>query len=95
MVEFVIKVIIPALCTILTLYLIPFLKEKRLYNYVVIAVKAAEQMFLESGKGKEKFAYVREWIQKKFKVTDDDLKNIIEAVVYEMNKEKKKNISDT
>jgi hypothetical protein len=95
MVEFVIKVIIPALCTILTLYLIPFLKEKRLYNYVVIAVKEAEQMFLESGKGKEKFAYVREWIQKKFKVTDDDLKNIIEAVVYEMNKEKKKNISDT
>lgn len=95
MVEFVIKIIIPALCAIVTMYCIPFLKEKRIYSYVVIAVKAAEQMFLESGKGKEKFAYVREWIQKKFKVTDDDLKNIIEAVVYEMNKEKKKNISDT
>lgn len=94
MVEFVIKVIIPALCTILTLYLIPFLKEKRLYNYVVIAVKAAEQIF-EHGKNTEKFRYVKEWVQKKFKITDDDLKNIIEAVVYEMNKDKKKNISDT
>ena len=93
MVEFIIKIIIPALCAILTMYLIPFLKDKRVYNCVVIAVKAAEQIFLESGMGKEKFAYVKEWIQAKFSITDEDLKNIIEAVVYEMNKDKKK--SDT
>ena len=88
MVEFIIKIVVPLLCTILTFYIIPLLKEKKLYNTVVIAVKAAEQIFKESGMGKEKFAYVKELIQKKFKVSDEDLKNIIESAVYEINKQK-------
>jgi len=89
-VDVIIKIIIPLLCSILTLYVIPMLKEKKLYNYVVIAVQAAEQMYRQDGAGAEKFAYVKEWVQKKFKVTDEDLKNIIESAVYELNRTKQK-----
>lgn len=88
MVEFIIKIIIPALCTILTVYIIPLLKQKKLYDAVVIAVNAAEQIYNQNGMGKEKFEYVKEWIKKKFKVSDEDLKNIIESAVYELNKTK-------
>lgn len=90
MIEFIIKIIIPLLCTILTVYIVPFLKEKRLYESVVIAVKAAEQIYKESGMGKEKFAYVKAWVQEKFDISDADLKNIIESAVYELNEEKGK-----
>ena len=86
MIELIIKVIVPLLCTILTVYVIPILKEKKLYNAVVIAVQAAEQIYNETGMGKEKFAYVKDLIKKKFKITDEDLKNIIESAVYELNK---------
>lgn len=88
MVEFIIKIVIPVLCTILTVYIIPILKEKKLYNAVVIAVNAAEQIYKDSGMGKDKFNYVKEWIKKKFDVSDEDLKNIIESAVYELNKGK-------
>ena len=40
--------------------------------------------------GKAKFAHVKEWIQKKFKISDEDLKNMIESAVYELNGDKKK-----
>lgn len=89
MVEFIIKIIIPLLCTVLTVYIIPFLKEKRIYSSVVIAVQAAEQIYKESGMGQEKFAYVKEWVQAKFNISDEDLKNIIESAVYELNEVKK------
>jgi hypothetical protein len=88
MVEFIIKIVIPLLCTILTVYVIPLLKQKKLYDAVVIAVNAAEQIYNQSGMGEKKFEYVKEWIKKKFKVSDEDLKNIIESAVYELNKHK-------
>lgn len=89
MVKFIIEIIIPLLCTVLTIYIIPFLKEKRIYSSVIIAVQAAEQIYKESGMGKEKFAYVKEWVQTKFNISDEDLKNIIESAVYELNEVKK------
>lgn len=88
MVEFIIKIVIPLLCTILTLYVIPLLKQKKLYDAVVIAVNAAEQIYKQSGMGEEKFEYVKEWIKSKFHISDEDLKNIIESAVYELNKSK-------
>lgn len=83
-IDIIIQFIIPALGAIVTYYIVPLLKEKNLYRYVTIGVYAAEQLYGE-GKGTEKFEYVKNWIKDKFKVTDDDLKNIIEAVVLEMN----------
>lgn len=88
MVEFVIKIIIPLLCAVLTMYVIPLLKQKKLYDAVVIAVNAAEQIYKQSGMGEEKFEYVKEWIKSKFHISDEDLKNIIESAVYELNKSK-------
>lgn len=73
---------------IITYYAIPFLKDKKLYQCVCIAVKAAEQIYKETGMGKQKFNYVKEWIKSKFEVADEDLKNIIESAVYEMNLKK-------
>ena len=86
MVDVIIKLIIPLLCTVITAYIIPYLKEKKLYSAVKTAVQAAEQIYKESGMGAVKFAYVKEWIKKKFKVTNYDLKKIIESAVYELNK---------
>ena len=91
MIELITKLLIPILCFVLTIYIIPFLKEKKIYNYVKIAVEAAEQMFNESGKGEEKFAYVKEWVKSKFNINDEDLKNIIESVVYNINLAKGEN----
>ena len=87
-VEIIVKFIIPLLGAIITYYVVPLLKEKKLYDYVEIGVKAAEQIF-GSKMGEQKFEYVKEWVKGKFNVSDEDLKNIIEAIVYEMNKDKK------
>ena len=84
-VEFIVKIIVPLLCTLLTVYIIPLLKQKKLYDAVSIAVNAAEQIFCKSGMGKEKFAYVYKWIKEKFNISEQDLKTIIESAVYELN----------
>lgn len=54
-----------------------------------MAVKAAEQIYGDIGMVKEKFAYVKAWVQEKFDISDTELKNIIESAVYELNKVKK------
>lgn len=86
----ILQCIIAILLGLVTYYIIPFLKDKKLYDAVAIAVKAAEQIFKETGMGKEKFAYVKEWIEETFNIDDSDLKNLIESAVYELNAEKKK-----
>ena len=87
----VLECIILVLFSFSVYYIIPFLKDKKLYDAVVIAVKAAEQIYKTSGMGKTKFIYVQNRIKKTFNVKDDDLKNIIESVVYELNKNKLEN----
>ena len=92
MVDVIIKLIIPLLCTVITAYIIPYLKEKKLYNAVKTAVQAAEQIYKESGMGEQKFAYVKNWLNEKFSISADDLKKIIESAVYELNKNKSEDI---
>ena len=70
--------------------LIKNFRDDEVIKWVGVAVKAAEQIYNNSGQGKEKFAYVSEWISKKFKISETDLKNIIESAVYELNNEKSK-----
>ena len=62
-------------------------------KWITIAVRAAEQIYKETGMGKEKFAYVTEWISDKFKISESDLKNFIESAVYELNEKKKKGVN--
>lgn len=88
MIDIILKCAIFIAIILIIGYVIPYLKDKNIYNYVVIAVQAAEQIFKESGMGKEKFEYVKNWLNKKLNISDDDLKKIIESAVYELNKEK-------
>lgn len=86
------SIILKAIISIATIFiinkLIPWMKEKRIYEYVIIAVQAAEQMIKESGKGKEKYDLVCAWIKAKFDIDELELKNLIESAVYEMNNSK-------
>ena len=77
--------VIPFILMIVAGYLIMTFRDDNVIKWVKIAVKAAEQIYKESGMGKEKFAYVSEWISKKFKISETDLKNLIENAVYELN----------
>ncbi len=84
----ILQCIIAIFLGLVTYYVVPFLKDKKLYNAVMIAVQAAEQIFKESGKGEEKFAYVQAWIEETFNVDEEELKNIIESAVYRLNQGK-------
>lgn len=87
--ELVAQYLVPFIVGVVAIFIVPPIKEwlisKNLYDYVVIGVQAAEQIF-GSKKGQEKFEYVRSWVMSKFKLSEEDLKMLIEAAVLEMNK---------
>ena len=78
--------IIPLVLLIVAGYLIKTYRDDTVIKWVKIAVKAAEQIYKASGQGKEKFEYVSKWISEKFKISEADLKNLIESAVFELNK---------
>lgn len=82
--------IIPLILLVVAGYLLVVYRDERVIEFVRVAVTAAEQIYNGSGMGKEKFAYVFNWVSKKFKISEDDLKNIIESAVYELNQTKTK-----
>ena len=82
--------ILPFVLIITSFCLIKNFRDERAMKWITIAVRAAEQIYKETGMGKEKFAYVVEWVSSKFNVSEADLKNFIESAVYELNEEKKK-----
>ena len=77
--------ITPFILLVVAGYLSKIYRSDEVIKWVKVAVKAAEQIYNESGQGKEKFDYVSKWISKKFKISETDLKNIIESAVYELN----------
>ncbi len=83
--SFILKAVISIAVVVITSYVIPWLKEKRLYEYVMIAVQAAEQMIRESGAGAKKYELVEEWLTSKFHISAEEAKSLIESAVYEMN----------
>lgn len=87
MIELAIKLVVLILFTVWTVYIVPVLKEKNLYRYVKMFVEAAQQMFEDTKKSTanpQKFQYVKTEVQKKFKISDEDLKPIIESEVYKL-----------
>ena len=86
-VDIILGYVIPFVLLVIAGYLIKNYRDDNVIKYVKIAVKAAEQIFREKGQGAEKLAYVKAWISEKFKISEDDLTNIIESAVYEINKE--------
>lgn len=89
-VDFILGYVLPLALFIVAGYLAIVYRNDEVVKWVKIAVKAAEQIYDGSGQGKEKFAYVSEWISKKFKISETDLKNLIESAVYELNNEETK-----
>ena len=81
----ILKAVISIVAILITGYLVPYLKEKKIYDYVVISVQAAEQMIKGSGSGVEKYALVEGWLIEKFKLSSEDAKALIESAVYELN----------
>ncbi len=89
MVNFILGGLLPLVLIVAAGYLIKIYRDDNVIKWVKVAVKAAEQIY-SSGQGKEKFKYVAEWVSKKFKISEADLKNLIESAVYEINGQDKK-----
>lgn len=91
----IIEALIGILVAVITTFIIPWIKEKidteryeKAKNAVVIAVKAAEQIYRETGLGKEKKAYVVNFLRDKGFIFDEEyIDAMIEAAVLELQKE--------
>lgn len=90
MTELIFELVLTIISLIASKYLIPWLKEKRMFHAAKIAVEAAEQIFTETKAGKEKFEQAKAWLLSKFNLSEEEAKKLIEAAVYNINKEKKK-----
>lgn len=96
----ILKVIVSVAAALLTVFVIPLLKEKltdaryqRLLAYVEVAVRAAEQTIKGSGQGHVKkdevINYVTTWmLTHGIQISEDQLDQLIEAAVYVMNNSK-------
>lgn len=97
----ILKIVVSVATVFISLYVIPLLKEKlseskyqRLLEMVEIAVRAAEQTIKGSGQGAVKKEQVLEsvsfWmLQHGVDITSEQLDELIEAVVFNMNREGK------
>lgn len=88
MTELIVEIIVSLILALIAKYLIPWLKEKRIYGYAETVVEAVEQIVTEEGAGKEKYDQAKSWLLKKFKISEEDAKRIIEAAVYRMKNHK-------
>jgi hypothetical protein len=85
-IDIILGYIVPFILLVAAGYLLKVYRSAEVVKWVGIAVRAAEQIFAH-GENSEKFQYVSEWISKKFKISEADLKNIIESAVYELNRD--------
>ncbi len=77
---------------VITAFVIPWLKGKidadkleEIELWVTVAVEAAEQLYVGSGRGAEKKAYVVQFLQEKgFTLDPDSLDKLIEAAVFNL-----------
>lgn len=93
--------IIPVLGTIITVFIIPLIKEKigaeklAKYEYWAdLAVKAAEMLWTETGHGEDKKQYVVEFLtnmfnKKKVVITEEQMNILIESAVKQLKMEEK------
>ena len=96
----ILELIVTICVALIARYVVPYVKtlaesalDKRVYDKVVIAVKAAEQVFKDKGLGKTKkadvLAFVNSWLLKKhIEITEDELDKLIEAAVFAMKNAK-------
>ena len=95
--------LIPVLCTIITYFIIPYIKtnidSSKLNQYkewANLAVKTAEMIWRESGHGEDKKQYVVSFLNDMFNknkivITEEQINVLIEACVKQMKIEEDKN----
>lgn len=93
----VITGVITLVSALLTVFAVPYVKSalsadklERLSTWVKVFVHAAEQLFIGSGRGREKLQYVADMLRKKGYTIDvddttDAVRAMIEAAVLELN----------
>lgn len=88
--ESILEIVLVLIGLVITRFLVPFLKEKytaqkveNIYDTIVKAVRAAEQIYQESGVGIElKKPYVVEYVRSKgINISEKDLDVLIESAV--------------
>lgn len=88
----IIEAVIALAGVVVSCVLIPYIKskttaeqQKEINAWVKIAVSAAEQIYVGSGRGEEKKAYVIKWLREHGVTVDEaKLDALIEAAVYEL-----------
>lgn len=89
----VINAVIALAAAVVTAFVVPWIKSKttaaqreEIDAWVKIAVTAAEQIYRETGKGKEKKAYVLKFLEEKnLKIDEESVDLMIESAVKNMN----------
>lgn len=94
----IVNAVITLIAAIITTFLIPWIKGKidaaklaQIVEWVGIAVRAAEQIYNESGMGEKKKQYVLDFLASKgFTLDPDSINAMIEAAVKNLNIEQNK-----
>lgn len=88
----IMEAIIALVVAVITAFVLPWLKGKidadkleQIKLWVTVAVEAAEQLYIGTGRGEEKKAYVVKFLQEKgFTLDPDSLDKLIEAAVFNL-----------
>lgn len=89
----IVEAILALVAVLITGIVIPYIRkrttteqQKELLAWVKIAVSAAEQIYVGSGRGPEKKMYVIDWLaDRNITVDTNKIDAIIESAVYELN----------
>mgnify|MGYP003319164238 FL=1 len=89
----IVEAILALVAVLITGIVIPYIRkrttteqQKELLAWVKIAVTAAEQIYVGSGRGPEKKMYVIDWLADRHITVDTNkIDAIIESAVYELN----------
>lgn len=95
-ITFVVEALIAIIAFAIGTFLIPWISQKigaakteELLKWVAIFVRAAEQIFRDSGVGDQKKAYVLQRLQEKgYSIDLEAIEDMIEAEVLKINREK-------
>ncbi len=79
-IKLICEVIIPVVGIIVTSYVVPWLKQQRIWQEAKEAVLSAEQIFAH-GDNEAKYEYASGILAKAFKMDADDARRVIEAAV--------------
>lgn len=89
----IVEAILALVALVITGIVIPYIKkrttteqQKEIVAWVKIAVAAAEQIYIGTGRGPEKKMYVVEWLaDRNISIDTNEIDALIESAVYELN----------